>query len=266
MSTRGIVGTAHDSGFRGRYIHMDSYPSGVGQDLLDAFAHFGDWEKVRDASLRPDVHGYWSNFDPQDGLGWTDSDEMDDITNLEDVDAEWAYLLDERGVSVVWARRDRGWHQGVTWVNVGKVAWSDKPEHEEWLRLQCGDDLERCTHYAWVHFPEAKDINIGTAVWMGRAEPGHHDVHELVLMRQGGPRLTVCGGSRGTADDPGGWRRDRSPGDRHREYWWVRVREHGSPIRAYWILKDGRYKLEPGINGIVPTAAGERLVLSGTVL
>jgi hypothetical protein len=261
MSTRGIVGTAHDGGFTGRYFHSDAYPSWTGPRLLELYREHGSAQAVIDHLLKPGQAGYWSNI----GGEWAEHEHYCElIANNEDAGAEWAWLLSERGIDVVAAMRATGKKaQGmfggigdVVWTHVGRVAW--EASEVDWGRIECGEDLERCIHYAWKHFPAAEGSRLGTAVWLGREQPGEHDVSELIVNFTG-RRIRLGGsGGRGTAQshhyDP----------DARASYWW-RTSDNGSWLRVFRCLKSG-YKLDREYTAVVVTAAGEQLIAPGTVL
>lgn len=90
----------------------------------------------------------------------------------DDVGAEWAYLLDERGVTVLaFLRGDGEKAIGMFgsigdghWASAGTVTWD--ATDVDWERLACGQRYQRCVHYAWAHFPDAKDTEYGTAEWL----------------------------------------------------------------------------------------------------
>ena len=272
MGTRGIIGTAHDSGFTGRYVHMDAYPSWTGAQLLDAYQAFGSAEAVIKHAVRPDEEGYWSNYSPEavgENGGWVAEEGEPLASNLDDVGAEWAYLLDETGFTCAASMRPNGKKAvgmfgsiggEIDWLNCGRIPWTAKAGEPDWEHIECGDDLERCIHYAWRHFSEAEGTRVGTAVWLGRERPCMSEVSELIDNRLGG-RLTL-GGSGGTSDAhaPGNWFVEQG----RPRYWWVSVKD-GPDVRVARIIKAG-YKLEPRYTGVVRTAAGELLVSAGEIL
>jgi hypothetical protein len=262
MSTRGIVGIPHDAGFTGRYFHSDAYPTWTGPQLLKLYREHGSAQAVIEYLTRPGEAGYWTNI----GGDWQEADDFRElITNTEDAGAEWAWLLSERGIDVVAAMRiDRKKAIGrfgdigrVVWEHVGRVVWD--AEEVDWLRIECGKNLERCIHYAWRHFPEAKDSRLGTSVWLGREQPGQTDVTELIV-NSTGKRIKLSGsGNRGTAHhqyyDP----------DARTAYWWCSMADSPFYLRVFRCLKSG-YKLDKDYTGVVVTAAGEQLIPAGTVL
>jgi hypothetical protein len=270
MGTRGIIGTAHDSGFTGRYVHMDAYPSWTGARLLEAYAALGSAEAVIEHAVRPGEQGFWSNYAHEsageNGI-WRAEDGEDLVSNLDDVGAEWAYLLDTEGFTCAASMRPNGKKAvgmfgsvggEVDWLNCGRVLWT--ATEPDWEHIECGDDLERCIHYAWKHFPEAKGTRVGTAAWLGRERPSFSCLSELIDNKLG--RRLKLSGSGGISDA-------RAPRNYFVEegrprYWWVSV-EDGPDVRAARVIKAG-YKLERRYTGVVRTAAGELLVPAGEVL
>lgn len=60
MSTRSIVAVPHGDSWRGRYVHSDGYPSGVGADLWKLVERDG-LAKVREIIVTGDHYG-WSSL------------------------------------------------------------------------------------------------------------------------------------------------------------------------------------------------------------
>ena len=275
MSTRSIIGTAHDGGFTGRYCHWDGYPTHRGPQLLDTYRELGkSWEAVRDYALKPNVTGYWSSYQPpstydgsKDNPSWQSTTGDGQVDSTQDCGAEWAYLLDAKGIHVLaFLHNDGTKAVGMFgsigdgyWDSCGIVPWD--ATDVDWGKVDCGQELERCNHYAWVHFPEAKDFRISTDVWLGRRQPGYHDVHALVDVRTG-RRLELSGsGGTGSATDSRDW---NLPSTRPR-YWWCAVKDAAQEVRAFRILKSGT-KIEPRYRALVHTAKGEIAFEPGTVV
>lgn len=257
MSTRGIIGTANDGGFTGRYTHQDSYPTSRGPDLLKTYQELGSLAKVIAYAVRPRARGYWSSYEPpsEGDAGWTKLKGMGLISQFDHWDAEWAYLLAENGITVLRRASERQWDR------IAVVAWD--AENPNWEAIECGEDFERCNHYAWRHFPEAKDLRVGTAVWLGRELPSHSDLHALID-NVTGSRLELTGsGCTGSASSPAKWWDRNAPLPKIR-YWWMSVRS-GPDIRVFREMKTG-HKLDPRYTGLVHTQAGERHIEPGTIL
>lgn len=143
MSTRGIIGTANDAGFSGRYTHCDSYPSARGPQLLATYAELGSLEAVLDYAVRPGEEGYWSSYASPSGArtlhahdyqtwrsdngnSWADQDD--------DWDAEWAYLLAEDGFTVL--QGDWSEKTGTAWKRIAFVAWGTTVVDGYWAELE----------------------------------------------------------------------------------------------------------------------------------
>jgi hypothetical protein len=116
MSTRSVVAKPYGAGFRGRYIHWDGYPTGVGAELFRIYREvfkcdlkamlktlivdhpagwssiFGDWSKgpgfveslSSDAGHAPSCYCHGDRHEK----GNTVTDK-----NASDVGCEWAYVL-----------------------------------------------------------------------------------------------------------------------------------------------------------------------------
>lgn len=124
MGTRGVIAVpdaAH--GFRGRYIHWDSYPTGVGEALRQVVVRDGGPTAMR---VLTEEHYGWSSLNPdqdpdeQLGAGMSDGrfvviggygtgytteqgQSAEDEWILGDGDnwgTEWAYVVSEAGIEV----------------------------------------------------------------------------------------------------------------------------------------------------------------------
>lgn len=110
----------------------------------------------------PDRCDHWR---ADNGEGW--------VTHKDDCGAEWAYLLDAKGITVLASviaetgEKAIGMFGGLWtefgWQRVGFAAWG---EEVDWERVECGENFELCHHYAWAHFPEAEGTTIGTRDWL----------------------------------------------------------------------------------------------------
>jgi hypothetical protein len=184
VSTRAIIAYAPDPKTRdwsGVYSHGDGYPSGLGRILheLCAGSFGGDAHALGVYATRE--HSSWSSIvapdeEPEYGgchchgpnaeiAPGDDSQRYhpDDLTDPElHTWIEWVYIIEPERL-IVLAPVERGYKP------VGHVAWTETPTDEDWTRIECGENYERCKHYAWVHFdvPEASK-RLGTAKWLGR--------------------------------------------------------------------------------------------------
>ena len=65
MGTRSIVSVPDGDGWKGRYVHWDGYPTGVGQSLIEIVMRDGI-EVARRTIV--DEHVYWSSIDASEGM------------------------------------------------------------------------------------------------------------------------------------------------------------------------------------------------------
>jgi hypothetical protein len=125
MGTQCIVAVKDGNRFRGRYVHWDGNPSGVGLFLHELLARDGlraviqtivvdhptGWSALSprstEADSRPgsdDRPGFV--FVPGYGVAYEDVPEQHQwLSPTDDVDAEWAYVLTRRGI-VVWQNEE----------------------------------------------------------------------------------------------------------------------------------------------------------------
>ena len=55
---------------------------------------------------------------------------------------------------------------------------SDEPN---WSVIECGENFERCRHYAWYHGLTPKTSNLSTQTWLGRRPLGFHDAVAFII-------------------------------------------------------------------------------------
>ena len=152
MGTRSVVAIPQGDSWKGRYVHWDGYPSGVGAALLE----------IRQAAYSDDLpglikmltedHWYWSTLSGPDGdnkvtpypddsrfvavpgvgiAGTIDQAKPDEWINPEDdAGAEWCYVMTDAGIVVLEATRDGGHAMGMfgsnpdaKWKYVATVPW-----------------------------------------------------------------------------------------------------------------------------------------------
>jgi hypothetical protein len=54
------------------------------------------------------------------------------------------------------------------WNNVARIEL-DSTDEVNWTHTECGENFERCDHYAWKHFPELEGkSNLGMQTFLGR--------------------------------------------------------------------------------------------------
>jgi hypothetical protein len=166
---------------------------------------------------------------------------------------EYAYVLDDGGVTVLRGLRDRYVQTGrFSWERVHAIAKADAPAGEaDVTTAGCGTDFEFCGHYAWVHFAEVdRDNRLSTRQWLGH-DP--LDIDEAVgVVDASGRRFDVTRSGRMT--DDGVWIStgavDADTGE---------VRD--LPTRR--LGGDGGWKALPGMTYVLPaTAAGSSRTIS----
>jgi hypothetical protein len=237
MSTRGVIARVTGEGtFKGVYHHWDSYPTGLGQQLIQVLIehfhsdvpqmlrvlvdeHPAGWSTIvdKDFNLMPGYSGELGDgHGPQCYCHGTRSEEPHIVTQADDVGAEWAYVFDTDQTALhvcrMMVRIEKGKEKTVTgmfgfgakgqyWQDVWRVEL-DKTSEVDWQKVECGEQLERCTHYAWFHFPQLKDDprtgRIGTAQYLGR-EP-FRDYNDACAFVRAGVRFARSSGGR-RADD-----------------------------------------------------------------
>jgi len=136
-------------------------------------------------------------------------EEAQTLTERDDAGAEWAYVFEEEeGILHVCRRAKHPQSDEYFWDDVGRIAL-DSASETNWTHIECGENYERCSHYASFHFPESRGTvmeRLGTAKFLGRAPMERHDAIAYVLngIRY---KTTGCGfrgGYRGHAKIPTG--------------------------------------------------------------
>jgi hypothetical protein len=225
VSTRSVIARVgeHEGEFSGVYHHWDGAPTSLGTYLWNLLhGHFkNDLGKMLRTLL--DQHSSWStivhkdfNVKPGytnvgtrlDGMSleeflnqplnrrpqchWHghrhEKNEPYTQTSLEDgTDIEWLYVFDE--IERKMFIRDVSAKEDVAIIDMN----GDEPN---WTLIQCGENFERCSHYAWAHGLTPKTSNLSTQTWLERRPLDLHDAIAFVI---NGKRLTNSG-SGGDAD------------------------------------------------------------------
>lgn len=120
MSTRAVIAIPDGSGgYYGRYCHSDGYPSHLGREILGTVNHFGgDLAASIQYAVKPEELGCWSSYaNPALGGSWVEDLEHGALLDIDDTDAEWAYVITYEGLKVLTG--------GVgEWRRVATVAWN----------------------------------------------------------------------------------------------------------------------------------------------
>lgn len=223
MSTNGIIARAgKDEGtFTGRYHHWDSMPTSLGQTLVNLYRGHFKRDLGRMLQVLLDEHpAGWSSIVDKDfrlKAGYTELKsrpkdmpvekwlqlpqnrrpacychgerrEEEQIITDKDEALEWAYVFDEEQKTLhVLTRMKVAGHWN--WQDVGRIEL-DSDEEINWAAIECGENFERCGHYAWHHGLAPKTCNLSTQVWLGKRP---FDFHDAVAFIVNGKRLRNTG-------------------------------------------------------------------------
>ncbi len=103
------------------------------------------------------------------------------------------------------------------WKEAGQIDL-DSEDKIDWVTIECGEEFCRCSHYAWVHFPQLEGTDIGIQQFLGRAPSipanslpetrAHHAMAEAdptnSLVATTARFVYVIGGQKLSTDGPGG--------------------------------------------------------------
>jgi hypothetical protein len=196
MSTRGCIARngKHEGTFAGRYNHSDSYPSWMGPHL---------WKLIH-KTFRGDAAEFLTEIVDKHPAGWSvvgeecychpkrnRASEIEESTITEknaDSDIEWVWAFDAESNRLY--VRDNNHKDDAGIVDLS----GPEPTKEDWTRIECGENLERCSHYAWVHGLLSRTSNLSTQTWLGNRPLEFHDAVAFIV---NGKRLasTGCGGN-----------------------------------------------------------------------
>jgi hypothetical protein len=229
MSTNGIIARSTGEGtFAGRYHHWDSYPSGLGVALVELYR--GHFKRDLDRMLRflLDEHTGWSTIVSCDFKlkpGYTnvarrpEGMSYDEFSQLPinrrpqcfchghrkeegfvadhttDCGASWAYVFDEENKTLHVLDREKNEDgSGYHWQEVGRIALDSK-DKINWDVIECGENFERCGHYAWHHGLAPKTCNLSTQTFLGKRplDPIHDSVGYIIAGKK--YKATGCGGT-----------------------------------------------------------------------
>jgi len=221
VSTRSVIARVgeHEGQFRGRYVHADGYPTGMGPTLWTALhGHFKNNLAAMLAYLIDAKHAQcgWSalvgkDFNLKPAYTWqkaiADGAKYEVYSKRPDylrpqcfagrpgeepylftekdfengTDVEWLYVFDEAERKLF--IRDIGAKEDVAIIDLNG-------EEPNWVAIECGENFERCSHYAWVHNLQPKTSNLSTQTWLGKRPLEFHDAVAFIV---NGKRLKNSG-------------------------------------------------------------------------
>lgn len=194
MSTRSVIArvTGTEGAFKGVYHHWDGYPTWLGHAL---------WKMLHDqfngnlsAMLQfviDDHSAGWSRLDdecychPKRERDAEPAGNWFTNENVEGSGLEWVYAFEEEANRLY--VRDQNHKEDAGIVELGEA-------EPDWGKIECGENLERCGHYAWKHFPELAGCRLGTQTYLGKRPLEFHDTVAFLVA---GRRYvsTGCGGN-----------------------------------------------------------------------
>jgi len=211
MSTRSVIARVGktEGEFIGRYFHWDGSPTTRGP-LLWKMLH-SEFKCVLPAMLRYllDEHtAGWSSPESRSCYchPWLSerpefrnrpAEESFEYTQEQvqrgETDIEYLYVFDEEKNTL--AVRDVSGDAEILTDLAG-------PE-PDWTVIECGENFERCSHYAWYHNLLPKTSNLSTKTWLGYRLLDFHDAVGFAIK---GKRYasTGCGRSSNYHDDDRG--------------------------------------------------------------
>jgi hypothetical protein len=162
----------------------------------------------------------------------SESDDLYDETS--DCNAEWAYVFEtvpehdeqpeQKILHVLYPETNEA--KQLAWKEAGRIDLNSE-DKIDWEHIECGADLERCSHYAWVHFPQLKGLNLGTQKFLGREPMELRDAIGFII---DGKRVKNTG-SGGDSDylNRSAW---RTSGRTHPPNTWIQTVVYGNGRRA----------------------------------
>lgn len=137
MSTRGAIAIARGDGWVGVYNHSDSYPTWLGPRIWRYLQEDG-YVAFEEAVIRGmNIH----------------TGKLEELQTSEDYngDLEWVWIASRAVLTIMrmeW-RQAPNLNGGNPPVGVSSFPL-DGPK-PDWVEVECGPNLEHCSHYAWIH-------------------------------------------------------------------------------------------------------------------
>lgn len=172
MSTRSIIARIgkNEGEFSGVYNHSDGMPRTQGPVLFQIIA--SEFKGDLKSALRYLIDEHpagWSSIIPEHRRCFCHPENANDpefrerepalacTFTLKDSDAQWLYVFDKENMRL-YVRDIR--HDSE---HIVELAAAEEPD---WTVIECGENFERCGHYAWVHglLPHTSDLS--TRTWL----------------------------------------------------------------------------------------------------
>jgi len=247
--------------FTGRYHHWDSYPHGLGVALVELYRGHFERDLDRMLQVLLDEHKSWSTIVHKDFKlkpGYTNVASRPEGMSIEafhnlplnrrpqchccgarreegfvadeksDCGAEWAYVFEtvpahdeqpeQKLLHVLYPEKNQSGE--YSWKEAGRIDLESENKID-WVTIECGENFDRCRHYAWVHFPQLKGTDIGIQQFLGRAPFRLSDAIGFII---NGKRVKATGSGR-----------DAHFGSRHSSlplHTWVATVVYGNGKRA----------------------------------
>lgn len=272
MSTNSVIAIPQGDHWHGRFCHWDGNPQSllprlqtiVRRDSAEVAAEL--LTKQTWSTIGPDQHLDSENSLGERafnvvGYGLAHSTEQEGSHDWIEADgddwgAQWAYVIYPKHITVLGSTGD------ATWDVITSVPHEVDLTDEEYRVIECGANYETCVHYAWVHFPEAKDTKYNTSEWLSLdVEPSLYKAVSIVVDGEpvpfgGSGSLLFADGSR--PNFRAGWPKGRPL------YWFSSVAGRRD-VRVGRSVKGG-IKLEHPIILAPNAVRDELLVPAGTVV
>lgn len=171
-----------------------------------------------------------------------------------DCHAEWAYVFEvinegDEAKNVLHILYPERIEENIVWKEAGRVDLDDDTVKIDWEHIECGEKLERCSHYAWVHGLTSGDSNLSTQAFLGQRALTHRDAIGFVI---DGKEYAATGSG-------GNSNYYNSHGKSYpRDAWISSVKARNGKrldLPTANILKDGSFVPYPGVEWILPSTA-----------
>lgn len=142
------------------------------------------WQKATDDGASYEVYSKRDDYRRPQCFAGRKGEEAHLFTekDFEDgTDVEWLYAFDQDNRKLY--VRDVSAKEDVAVVDLDD-------EQPNWTQIECGENFERCKHYAWVHGLVSRECRLSTQTYLGR-QP--FDFRDAVAVIVSGKRYTMTG-------------------------------------------------------------------------